>query len=81
MEECLKEIIWRSSISQSLKGIATAGFVKSIQYSTTKIMKMLQTSPQITSLPKLESSQSKVERIMESVKNETQSKETDKRVE
>lgn len=81
LEECLKEIIWRSSISQSLKGIATAGFVKSIQYSTTKIMKMLQTSPQITSLPKLESSQSKVERIMESVKNETQSKETDKRVE
>ena len=42
LEECLKEIVWRSSVTQSLKGIITAGFMKSVQYSVAKVMKMLQ---------------------------------------
>ncbi|KOX67877.1 Mitochondrial translocator assembly and maintenance protein 41 like protein [Melipona quadrifasciata] len=80
LEDCLRQIVWRSSVTQSLKGIITAGFMKSIQYSAAKVIKMLQTNSQITPLPKLEASQSKVERIVESVKNQAQSKETDKRV-
>lgn len=81
LEECLKKIVWRSSVTQSLKGIPTAGLVKSVKYSAAKIMKMLQAGPQVKSLPKLESGQSKVERIVESVKNQTHSKEPEKRVE
>ncbi|KOC70766.1 Mitochondrial translocator assembly and maintenance protein 41 like protein [Habropoda laboriosa] len=81
LEECLKQIVWRSSIMQSLKGIITAGFLKSVKYSAAKIMKMIQTSPQINPQQKIESSESKVERIVASVKNQTQSKETDKRIE
>lgn len=80
LEECLKEIVWRSSVTQSLKGIITAGFMKSVQYSVAKVMKMLQTNSQITSLSKLEPNQSKVESIVEGVKSQAQSKETDKRM-
>ncbi|XP_076385096.1 phosphatidate cytidylyltransferase, mitochondrial [Megachile rotundata] len=80
LEECLKNIVWRSSVTQSLKGIVTAGFVKSVKYSAAKIMKMLQASPETSSLPKLES-KNKVETIVATVKNQAQSKETEKRVE
>lgn len=34
-------IVWRSSWSQSVKGIATAGVVKSLSYSSRKVVKML----------------------------------------
>lgn len=81
LKHCLKEIVWRSSVTQSLKGIVTAGFIKSIQYSAAKIKKMLQTNPQIISPPKLEPSQSKIESNLKNVKNEVLSKETDKRIE
>ncbi|XP_015111496.1 phosphatidate cytidylyltransferase, mitochondrial isoform X1 [Diachasma alloeum] len=39
--QVLQNIVWRSSVSQSIKGICTAGLVKSIKYSAAKIMKML----------------------------------------
>lgn len=39
--ECIKNIVWPSSIRQSLKGILTAGIVKSFQYGGKKIVKMI----------------------------------------
>ena len=41
LENCLQDIVWRSSVSQSLKGIITAGLIKSVKYSWAKIAKML----------------------------------------
>lgn len=41
VEQCINEIVWKSSVSQSLKSIITAGFFKSVKYSSRKIMKML----------------------------------------
>ncbi|XP_065163175.1 phosphatidate cytidylyltransferase, mitochondrial [Atheta coriaria] len=40
VEQCISEIVWRSSVWQSLKGVLTAGVVKSVQYSGRKIAKM-----------------------------------------
>ncbi|XP_076282006.1 phosphatidate cytidylyltransferase, mitochondrial isoform X2 [Lasioglossum baleicum] len=80
LEECLKQIVWRSSVTQSLKGIITAGFVKSVRYSGTKIMKMLQSSPPANLLPKAETGQSKFDKI-ETLKNQALPKATDKRIE
>lgn len=79
LDQCLREIVWRSSVTQSLKGIVTAGFVKSVQYSTAKILKMLQSGQRENSL-QLEAGQSKVDSIVESVKSQTQPKTTEKRV-
>ncbi|XP_076639902.1 phosphatidate cytidylyltransferase, mitochondrial [Colletes latitarsis] len=81
LEECLKQIVWRSSVTQSLKGIPTAGLVKSIKYGGAKIMKMLQATPQTSLITKSEPGQSKVERIVETMKNQAQPKETNKRIE
>ncbi|XP_050307469.1 phosphatidate cytidylyltransferase, mitochondrial [Anthonomus grandis grandis] len=36
----INEIVWKSSVRQSLKGILTAGVFKSLQYSSRKIKKM-----------------------------------------
>lgn len=41
VQQCINEIVWKSSVSQSLKGILTAGFIKSVKYSGRKIKKML----------------------------------------
>lgn len=41
VRESLKEIVWNSSVRQSLKGIATAGIKKSVVYSGRKIMKIM----------------------------------------
>ncbi|XP_043288500.1 phosphatidate cytidylyltransferase, mitochondrial [Venturia canescens] len=45
LDESLREIVWKSSVSQSLKGILTAGFLKSVRYSGAKISKMLASQP------------------------------------
>lgn len=37
----IKDIVWKSSIAQALKGILTAGLIKSVRYSSKKIMKMM----------------------------------------
>lgn len=37
----INEIVWKSSVSQSLKGILTAGVLKSVKYSSRKIKKMV----------------------------------------
>ena len=44
LDQCLKDIVWKSSISQSLKGLITAGPLKAVQYSSTKIMKMIKSA-------------------------------------
>lgn len=41
VEQCINDIVWKSSVSQSLKGILTAGAVKTVKYSSQKIMKMI----------------------------------------
>lgn len=40
LRQILKDLVWQSSVRQSLKGIMTAGFLKSIRYSAKKIAKM-----------------------------------------
>ncbi|GJQ86460.1 hypothetical protein Trydic_g10367 [Trypoxylus dichotomus] len=40
VKQCINDIVWRSSVRQSLKGILTAGLYKSIKYSSKKLMKM-----------------------------------------
>ncbi|XP_049803210.1 phosphatidate cytidylyltransferase, mitochondrial [Schistocerca nitens] len=44
VETCIRKIVWNSSVKQSVKGIATAGLIKSIVYSWKKIKKMLKAS-------------------------------------
>ncbi|XP_026323593.1 phosphatidate cytidylyltransferase, mitochondrial [Hyposmocoma kahamanoa] len=40
LRQILKDLVWQSSVRQSLKGILTAGFLKSVKYSAKKIAKM-----------------------------------------
>ncbi|XP_043472502.1 phosphatidate cytidylyltransferase, mitochondrial [Leptopilina heterotoma] len=46
VDSCFRRIVWNSSISQSLKGILTAGVYKSLKYSGAKIVKMMSTQEQ-----------------------------------
>lgn len=41
LKTCIRQIVWTSSITQSLKGIITAGFLKSLRYSGKKLYKNL----------------------------------------
>jgi translocator assembly and maintenance protein 41 len=41
VQKALKEITWSSSVTQSIKGIFTAGIIKSVRYSMAKVRKML----------------------------------------
>ncbi|XP_060527907.1 phosphatidate cytidylyltransferase, mitochondrial [Cylas formicarius] len=41
VNHCIKTIVWNSSVSQSVKGILTAGLLKSLRYSTRKVKKMI----------------------------------------
>lgn len=41
VEQCINDIVWQSSVRQSLKGILTAGALKSVKYSSQKIIKMV----------------------------------------
>lgn len=80
LEKCLQSIVWRSSVTQSLKGIVTAGFLKSVKYSAAKITKMLQSKQQESFIPKLEPS--KVETVVDTViKKQAEPKDTEKRIE
>lgn len=40
VKQSINDIVWKSSVRQSLKGILTAGLFKSIKYSSRKIIKM-----------------------------------------
>ncbi|XP_063224067.1 phosphatidate cytidylyltransferase, mitochondrial [Bacillus rossius redtenbacheri] len=40
LDSCIRDIVWSSSITQSLKGILTAGLLKSVKYSAKKVLKM-----------------------------------------
>ncbi|XP_058800412.1 phosphatidate cytidylyltransferase, mitochondrial-like [Phymastichus coffea] len=46
LDQCLRDIVWKSSVTQSLKGIITAGLGKSVKYSAAKIMKMMKSEEQ-----------------------------------
>ncbi|GAB1859417.1 Phosphatidate cytidylyltransferase, mitochondrial [Camponotus japonicus] len=83
LEQCLKEIVWRSSVTQSLKGIITAGFVKSVKYSGAKIIKMLQSNSSKNILPKPSlSDSSKINKDVQTVVKKTEAKkDVEKRVE
>ncbi|XP_063992911.1 phosphatidate cytidylyltransferase, mitochondrial [Diachasmimorpha longicaudata] len=41
LSQVLQDIVWKSSVGQSIKGICTAGILKSVKYSAAKIMKMI----------------------------------------
>lgn len=81
LERCLREIVRRSSVTQSLKGILTAGLGKSVKYSTAKIIKMLQAQKTQKQLPE-KSEPSSGQSIIENVeKKQAEPKDTVKRIE
>lgn len=41
VQQCISDIVFNSSVSQSVKGILTAGIYKSLKYSSQKIRKMI----------------------------------------
>lgn len=47
LQNVFEKIVWKSSVSQSLKGIATAGIGKSLKYSADKIIKMIKSKNNI----------------------------------
>lgn len=80
VDRCLRSIVWNSSVSQSLKGILTAGFYKSFKYSGAKIVKMVKSEER----KMIEAGQAgpdseKVQNVVNNVvKKQTQVKETSK---
>ncbi|XP_033207333.1 phosphatidate cytidylyltransferase, mitochondrial [Belonocnema kinseyi] len=67
LDQCLREIVWKSSVSQSLKGILTAGLYKSVKYSWAKIVKMMSSNEQKKQLPAVTAVSDKVEKVVDSV--------------
>ncbi|KAF4518861.1 hypothetical protein B566_EDAN006712 [Ephemera danica] len=52
VERALRHIVWSSSVRQSIKGIFTAGILKSVRYSMAKVRKMLLSkSPKKDAIP------------------------------
>lgn len=58
VDSCFRRIVWNSSISQSLKGIITAGLYKSVKYSGSKIVKMMSTQEKKLQIPTISSVES-----------------------
>uniref|UniRef100_A0A6V7IIJ7 Phosphatidate cytidylyltransferase, mitochondrial n=1 Tax=Bracon brevicornis TaxID=1563983 RepID=A0A6V7IIJ7_9HYME len=80
LSQVLQNIVWKSSVSQSLKGIITAGLVKSVKYSAAKIGKMMKSGERAKPMPKKLEERKKVEPIAEKVevKEAADSVKTDK---
>lgn len=79
VDQCFRRIVWNSSVSQSLKGILTAGVYKSLKYSGAKIVKMMSSQEQKKQLsiisPKLDESESVVDKVDDKKKEkETETK-------
>lgn len=70
LDQSLRDIVWKSSVSQSFKGIFTAGFAKSLKYSGAKIIKMINSSDQKESY--LEPKKLQSETVLESKKKAIQ---------
>lgn len=47
LQKSLEDIVWRSSVSQSLKGIFTVGIVKSVKYGGAKVLKMIKAQERV----------------------------------
>ena len=82
LDQCLRQIVWKSSVSQSLKGILTAGLYKSLMYSGAKIAKMMSSKEQKKQLPFAAAVSDKVENVVDTItKKEMEKKDASKQIE